>query len=149
MNKYLIYIVLLFLVPSDSLASIYRNYYVEDGLSHNSVWAVMQDRQGYIWFGTNDGLDRFDGVNFRVFRYHPDNPSSIGHNFIHCLKETLRGKFHIGTRGGLYLYNRYNETFSHVVLNTEIREKDQTSIHCIIEDRQGDVWIGCDGDGVY
>ena len=149
MNKYLIYIVLLFLVPSDSLASIYRNYYVEDGLSHNSVWAVMQDRQGYIWFGTNDGLDRFDGVNFRVFRYHPDNPSSIGHNFIHCLKETLRGKFLVGTKGGLYLYNRDNETFSHVVLNTEIREKDQTSIHCIIEDRQGDVWIGCYGDGVY
>ena len=147
--KSLILIIFALLSSISAKASIYRNYYVEDGLSHNSVWAVMQDRQGYMWFGTNDGLNRFDGVNFRVFRYHQDNPASIGHNFIHCLKETANGKFLVGTKEGLYMYNRDNETFEHVVLNTTIREKDKNSIHCIVEDLQGDVWIGCFGDGVY
>lgn len=149
MKRIILLLNLWLLIGMESMASIYRNYYVEDGLSHNSVWAVMQDRQGYMWFGTNDGLDRFDGVNFRVFRYRHDNPSSIGHNFIHCLRETTRGKFLVGTKEGLYSYNRENETFSHVVLNAEVREQDKTSIHCIVEDRQGDVWIGCYGDGVY
>lgn len=149
MKRIILLLNLLLLVGIESTASIYRNYYVEDGLSHNSVWAVMQDRQGYMWFGTNDGLDRFDGVNFRVFRYRSDNPTSIGHNFIHCLAETTRGKFLVGTKEGLYSYNRDNETFAHVVLNTDIREQDKTSIHCIVEDAQGDVWIGCYGDGVY
>ena len=45
-------------------ASLYRIYQTSNGLSHNSVWAVMQDSEGFMWFGTNDGLNRFDGVHF-------------------------------------------------------------------------------------
>ena len=58
--------ILMFLQPS--WASLYRNYQVEDGLSHNSVWAVMQDKQGFLWFGTVDGLNRFDGNSFKIYK---------------------------------------------------------------------------------
>ena len=49
-------------------AYYFRSYQIEDGLSHNSVWAVMQDKEGFMWFGTNDGLNRFDGKSFKVFK---------------------------------------------------------------------------------
>ena len=67
--------------------SNFRNYQVDDGLSHNSVWYVMQDSDGFMWFGTNDGLNRFDGKNFKVYKHNPNDSTSIGHNFIHCIRE--------------------------------------------------------------
>lgn len=149
LRKHLILLLLLFFGVAGSQASIYRNYYVEDGLSHNSVWAVMQDRQGFMWFGTNDGLNRFDGVNFRVFRHRSDNPTSIGNNFIHCLLESDGGTFLVGTKEGLYRYNRQLETFTHVVLTTRQQEEDKVSVHCIVEDGQGNFWVGCYGDGIF
>ena len=59
---------------------LFRSYQVEDGLSHSSVWAVMEDSRGYMWFGTNDGLNRFDGSKFKVFRRRNDDEKIIGNN---------------------------------------------------------------------
>ena len=89
----------------------FRSYQVEDGLSHNSVWAVMQDSKGFMWFGTNDGLNRFDGKKIKVYRKIQGDSLSIGNNFIHCLKEDSRGRFLIGTKQGLYLFDEKLEKF--------------------------------------
>lgn len=61
-------------------ASLYRSYQTDDGLSHNGVWAVMQDSRGFLWFGTNDGLNRFDGLNFKVYRRVDNDSLSLGNN---------------------------------------------------------------------
>lgn len=66
--KQLITTLFIFIFLQPSWASLYRNYQVEDGLSHNSVWAVMQDKQGFLWFGTVDGLNRFDGNSFKIYK---------------------------------------------------------------------------------
>ena len=61
---------------------LFGSYQVEEGLSHSIVWAVVEDSRGYMWFGTNDGLNRFDGSKFKVFRRRNDDEKIIGNNLI-------------------------------------------------------------------
>lgn len=125
----------------------FRSYQVEDGLSHNSVWAVMQDSKGFMWFGTNDGLNRFDGKKIKVYRKIQGDSLSIGNNFIHCLKEDSRGRFLIGTKQGLYLFDEKLEKFRHINLDKDM--KDDVSINAIMEDPSGNIWLACHGYGLY
>ena len=87
MQRTLILLPIFLLIIMACYGSNFRNYQVDDGLSHNSVWYVMQDSDGFMWFGTNDGLNRFDGKHFKVYKHNPNDSTSIGHNFIHCIQE--------------------------------------------------------------
>ena len=147
--KRTITLLLLLLSLTFSHAMLFRSYQVEDGLSHSSVWAVMEDSRGYMWFGTNDGLNRFDGSKFKVFRRRNGDEKTIGNNFIHCIFEDRFGNFLVGTKEGLYSYNRQTETFTHISLDGKSRDDDKTSIHAIISDANGDIWVGCFGQGLY
>src|SRR5688572_16865753 len=90
----------------------FRHYQVENGLSNNAVICSVQDKKGFLWFGTKDGLNRFDGYSFKIFRANPDKPGSIGGNFILSLHEDSNGILWIGTEKGLYRYNETTENFS-------------------------------------
>lgn len=129
--------------------SIYRTYQTGDGLSHNSVWAVMQDSRGFLWFGTNDGLNRFDGLSFKVYRRNEADTLSLGNNFIHCLLETRNGHILIGTKEGLYNFNPATDKFQHISLDGKSFGEDRTSVHCLKEDSKGNIWVGCYGQGLY
>ncbi len=89
----------------------FKRYQVEDGLSNNAVLCSLQDRNGFMWFGTKDGLNRFDGYSFKVYRYDADDPNSIGGSFIICLAEDKDGLLWVGTENGIYSYNQATETF--------------------------------------
>ncbi len=128
-------------------AFYFRSYQTNDGLSHNCVWAVMQDSRGFLWFGTNDGLNRFDGKEFRIFRTVKGDSLSIGNNFIHCLKEDSRGRILVGTKLGLYSYNPNTETFHHIQLNPP--GKADASINAIMEDSNGNIYLAGHGYGLY
>lgn len=130
-------------------ASLYRTYQTDDGLSHNSVWATMQDSRGFLWFGTNDGLNCFDGLNFKVYRRVRGDVHSLGNNFIHCLLEMPDGRILVGTKEGLYCYDRRKESFNHVNLDGSPYGADKNSIHCLLFDKNGDLWVGCYGQGIY
>lgn len=73
---------------------------VEQGLSQSSVFCTLQDRRGFLWFGTEDGLNRYDGYSFRIFRPDVNDPRSISSNFILSLAEDPRGRIWVGTSGG-------------------------------------------------
>ena len=73
---------------------------LEDGLSQNAVLSMLQDRQGFLWFGTQDGLNRYDGYNFTVFKTDPENPSSISLASILDIEEDPDGLLWLGTWGG-------------------------------------------------
>jgi ligand-binding sensor domain-containing protein/signal transduction histidine kinase len=90
----------------------FRHFQVENGLSNNAVICSLQDRKGFLWFGTKDGLDRFDGYSFKIFRSDPDDPGSLGSNFIRSLYEDPDGALWIGTENGLYRRDDTTETFS-------------------------------------
>lgn len=84
----------------------FRNITVEDGLSQSAVFAIEQDKSGYIWFGTADGLNRYDGYDFTHFRHNPSNQHSISDNFILCIEQADDGYLWVGTNGGGV--NRYD-----------------------------------------
>jgi signal transduction histidine kinase/ligand-binding sensor domain-containing protein/DNA-binding NarL/FixJ family response regulator len=147
MKQFTLLFLFLFSLLLSIHASYFKSYQVEDGLSHNCVWAVMQDSRGFMWFGTNDGLNRFDGKIFKIYRKQQGDPFSIGNNFIHCLKEDSYGRLLIGTKQGLYLYSKDFDNFRHIILNKDL-SKDAT-INSIMEDTNGNIWLASLGNGLY
>ncbi|MFV0541920.1 MAG: two-component regulator propeller domain-containing protein, partial [Aestuariibaculum sp.] len=103
---------LLYLLWAVSNAQDYsfKHLQVEDGLSHNSVICMLQDKRGFLWFGTKDGLNRYDGYNFKIFQHSPNDITSIGSNFIRCLKES-GDVLWVGTDTGLFKYDEKMESF--------------------------------------
>ena len=90
----------------------FRNYQVNEGISSNTITCITQDKKGFMWFGTRNGLNRFDGTTFKVFRSDIGNPQSIGSNSILSLFEDRRERLWVGTYKGVYLYNAARESFS-------------------------------------
>jgi ligand-binding sensor domain-containing protein/signal transduction histidine kinase len=113
----------------------FRHYQVENGLSNNAVICSLQDRMGFLWFGTKDGLNRFDGYSFKVFRSQANKPGSVGSNFIHALYEDEKGLLWIGTEKGLYRYNPLSENFLAVEATANMPISEITS------DRKGNIWF--------
>ena len=126
----------------------FKHLTVENGLSNNYVNAVIQDQYGFMWFGTNDGLNRYDGYNFKIFRNEPDDSNSISENSIHTLLEDEKGEIWIGTKSGvLNKYNPRTEKFTKIRLQSTI-EVDN-GIESIYEDNLGNIWIGTHLEGLY
>ncbi len=117
---------------------------IEQGLSQSTVNAVVEDAQGFLWFGTQDGLNKFDGYTIRVFRHHPSDSTSISDNGIWCLARGNDNDLWIGTmRGGLNRYELRSESFS----SYRHSEADTTSISdnnvtALLLDSRGRLWIG-------
>ena len=84
-------------------------YQVENGLSHNTVWYTIKDHQGFMWFGTSDGLNRFDGKNFKIFRHIPKDSTSLGNNIVRTIFEDERQNLWVGTNRGIYIFNSQQE----------------------------------------
>lgn len=82
-----------------------------DGLSQSLVTSILQDREGYLWFGTQQGLNRYDGYRFTVYRHEPKNPNTIANDWVHALYEDSSGTLWVGTNGGLSAYNRKEDRF--------------------------------------
>ena len=97
----------------------FKHYEVEDGLSNNTVISILQDKYGFMWFGTSDGLNKFDGTTFKIYR-NLDQSKNIGSNSIYSLLEDKDGTLWIGTEKGLYVYNRQKDHFD--ILNNVPKE---------------------------
>ena len=119
---------------------------VEQGLSHNSVTAVLQDSTGFMWIGTNEGLNRYDGYDIKVFHHDPDDETSLGHDHILTLYEDSRNTLWIGTNGGgLSAYDRDSGQFTTYPHGAEDPyglgvEADQ--VWSIMEGGNGELWVG-------
>jgi len=115
----------------------------EDGLSQNAGLAFFQDSRGYLWIGTQDGLNRYDGYNFKIFKNDPDNPNSISYNSILAMEEDKDGSIWIGTwGGGLNRYNSVTDTFTRYLPDP----KDPASlasgtIFSVKQDSNGNIWV--------
>lgn len=94
---------------------------LEDGLSHSTIFAIDQDKEGNVWFATYDGLNKYDGYNFTVYRHQHTNPKSIASDISRCVAVDSEDRIWVGTREGLSLYNRHKDAFS----NYDYKKKGQ------------------------
>lgn len=124
----------------------FRTLDTKNGLSHCTVNAIVQDREGFMWFGTKDGLNKYDGVSFRVFQ---KENSTLGNNFITVLHEDSDGNIWVGTDAGVYIYYPEKENFT--LFNAKIGSSEDTigqAVTWIDSDRHGNVWIASEGRGL-
>ena len=120
-----------------------EHFSVDDGLSQSTVWTILQDSQGFLWFGTADGLDRFDGYSFKAFQHDDGNPNSLIDNFLNCLAEDRHGRIWIGTDAGLCFYDKQTDTYKRLPdsLDHEYQLSTRQILRLLV-DRSGAMWIG-------
>lgn len=146
-----VFFMLLILMIQDRMSGqkiSFGKYSTENGLSNNRVFCVLQDRYGFLWFGTDDGLNRFDGYEFKVYRNDPANFASLSDNSIRSIFEDRSGYLWIGTKSGeLNRYDPVTDKFEH--WKVEAVGLQENSITCIYQDNQGAIWLGTYKNGLY
>ena len=128
----------------------FKRLSTNDGLSQSAVNAITQDRDGFLWFGTQDGLNRFDGDEFKIFRHDFGDTTTISDNYIWCVVSARNGDLWIGTlHGGLNRYNRSRGTFEHFEhIDTDSTSLPNNDVTCMLEDTHGTLWVGTWGGGL-
>jgi PAS domain S-box-containing protein len=122
----------------------------EQGLPGSSVNSILQDSRGFLWVGTDDGLSRYDGYTFKVYRNDPENPYSLSYNDVTSIYEGATGVLWIGTEeGGLNRFDREMEQlvqYKHDPDNPH--SLSHNSVSSLYEDQSGSLWIGTEGGGL-
>lgn len=131
-----------------------NNYYfkrlnITHGLSQNTVNTIVQDRNGFMWFGTKDGLNRFDGQSFQIFKYIPQKENSLGNSFVTTLYEDKEGSIWVGTDAGIYIYYPQEEVFRSFSLKATDGSTVEKTVTMITGDKEGNIWIVAEMQGLY
>jgi ligand-binding sensor domain-containing protein len=150
----LCFILSFFFIPSlllaEETALKFRKLTIDDGLSQNAIQCIIQDRQGFMWFGSKDGLNRYDGRDFRVYNYSTMDSNNISNGYILSLCEDREGYIWVGTSGGgLNRFDPYTEKFTRFQHNPEDSSSlSHNVVNSIIQDKAGTIWIGTNGGGL-
>lgn len=123
----------------------FENLNTENGLSSSSVLEIFQDKEGYLWFGTIDGLDKYNGYGFDVFRPILNDSTSISNNRINAIEEDKDGNLWIGTDNGLNLFNKKTKRFIRIKLHKDsIKEINHGKIvsSLLYDEHKNELWIG-------
>jgi ligand-binding sensor domain-containing protein/signal transduction histidine kinase len=136
--------------PPDQASTIrFERISVEDGLSQNVVLTILQDEQGFMWFGTEDGLNKYNGYEFIVYKHDPEDDSTLSDSFVSTIYEDRSGELWVGTRSGLSWFDRTTGAFAH-----HLHDPDDPQslggiwVTAIYEDREGTLWVGTDDGGL-
>ncbi|MBD0831636.1 hybrid sensor histidine kinase/response regulator transcription factor [Aestuariibaculum sediminum] len=122
----------------------FRQYSLNDGLSQNSVLAIEQDKVGFLWFGTRDGLNRYDGREFHTYRHSSQDSLSLSHSLIKCIYEDANQNLWIGTIDGLNKYNQNSNSFDRFYFET-IDSYENNEIWSITQADESSLWVGTSG----
>ena len=113
-----------------------------EGMPTGNVLCFAQDRQGFLWMGTTDGLYRYDGKEFRAFYYNRQDSTSLSNNYIKHILEDSKGRLWVGTKLGLNCYLPEENRFVRYFYNEGEDFEAENYIHSIIEDQYGKIWYG-------
>jgi len=119
-----------------------ETFNIESGLSQSNITSLLLDSYGFLWIGTQDGLNRYDGYSFKAYRNNPLNENSLSNNSILSIAEDNDGNLWIGTWRGLSLFNRSEESFTnfyHSPDNPKTLSADR--VFEVYKDKQGDIWV--------
>ncbi|MEL7585644.1 MAG: two-component regulator propeller domain-containing protein [Prolixibacteraceae bacterium] len=151
MKKFLIFCFFAGMLVCQSFAqSVYfRKYQVENGLSHNTVSCILQDSYGFIWLGTTDGLNRFDGKQFKIYRNDNQDKYALGNNSVQALFEDSNRNIWVSTNEGIYIYHRLNGRFIPFDKKTQYGVSISSEVRKILETAKGQIWIATLGQGIF
>ena len=139
----------LFLTVSTAQPTLqFQNFTQKHGLASNDVVCIHQDHLGFIWIGTENGLNRFDGKHFLTFRFDPEDPETLNDNWIWTLFEDSRYNLWIGTQRGLNRLNRKTGKIERIPLIKEGRPVIDI-VKDLIEDPSGNLWITTATSGLF
>ena len=118
----------------------------KQGLSQAHVNCILQDNKGFMWFGTQDGLNKYDGYSMTVYKYNPTDPNSLVNNSINCLYQDREGLLWIGTGEGLSIFNLATNRFINIktILANEKGSGYYDNVTAVTEDEEGIIWISTD-----
>ncbi len=154
--KYLVFVLFVIQLFSTCILHAQGNKYMfssfdkRDGLSNNNINCFLRDSKGFVWIGTSDGLNRFDGYSFKLFNYDPDDPSTIRNSLINYLAEDYRNNIWIGAGDYLDIYDPEKETVCHAdsIFGGKLKFLNGTrwKLH---KDRFGHYWWRSSAQGLY
>ncbi len=137
-------------MPTEQRYHQFERISVEQGMPTNTVTCILQDKRGFLWFGTHDGLARYDGYNFKVYANDPDDPSSLADNRINALVEDDAATIWVATKKGLYTIDPITEAISKYPIR-EVGQSDviqDFSIRSLTKDHMGHLWLGSSTNGL-
>ena len=147
--KLFFYLCILTALPSYAQNAVhyyFKTMDIRNGLSQNTVYQILQDRKGFMWFGTKDGLNRYDGLSYRV--YKKEN-SGLGKNFITALYEDHEGNIWIGTDGGVFIYNPVLDSFTAFNQTSDKGTVIKDFVTMIGSDEYDNIWISVENQGLF
>lgn len=152
MKKFIVSLLALFFLNSLTASAgndfRFRHFTVENGLSSNTVRAILQDKRGYLWFGTDEGLNRYDGIGVKAYQYNTQNIHGLKCSYISALYEDENGLL-VGTGEGLYQYSYATDSFTFFEAKTAKGERVESTVNDIKEDKDGNLWLATSGQGVF
>jgi len=142
-------LVVLLLLLNQALASTnftrFEHLTIEHGLVQNTVASIHQDQQGFVWMGTEGGLQRYDGSQFRLFRHDPDDDDSLRDNFVNAIAEEEEGLLWVGTRTGIHRLDPLSGTIERVPMDHS-SDRPMGMVWDIHVDSEGVVWAATHED---
>jgi len=123
---------------------------VEAGLSQSNVTAIMQDSKGFMWFGTQDGLNKYDGYQFKIYKSNPADSLSLSGNYIKGITQDNKGNIWIATwGGGLSKFNTANQVFTRYTYKKgRPNTLPDDFVSCVFKDGRGNIWVGTQTAGL-
>jgi len=142
--RYISYLILTINVPAFSQAPNLKFIHItkEQGLSNNTIECIFQDTRGFMWIGTQDGLNRYDGIKVTSYKNDPKDSSSISDNFIRCIYEDHNHTLWVGTTYGLNKFNDSTNTFIQYKFNpNNPKGISNNTVTCIYQDSKDNLWV--------
>lgn len=128
---------------------LFKHLEVSDGLSNNSVNTIYKDRDGFMWFGTTTGLNRYDGYTFKIYQHAENEPGSLPDNYITDIVEMPDGRFWINTARGYVLFDKERDYFITDVTGFMKNLESWGVPEQVFVDREGNTWLSVAGEGCY
>lgn len=145
--KILIIISLLISCQAKSQSGIL--YTSDSQLSSSLINSMYQDSKGYIWIATEDGLNRYDGAKFVIYKRRKNNAGTVLNNYIKSIFEDKNKNLFFGFIDGLQIYNHATDSFSEILMTDNANTKFNPHVSCMIQRKNGDILVGSSGYGIF